>query len=104
MLEVDDFVAGVGIGFGIELRNETVKKRILPSIGDQDDLVGAIVGGVGGGGAELGFQRGGDRVDFVHEVAGFGVKYRVELRAEVCREGLVDILEQKFDALEIGDA
>ena len=73
VLEVNDFVAGIGIGLTVELRDEFVEERPLARVGDDHDLVGAVVRRVGGGGAELQLERAGeDGAEFTHEVAGLG--------------------------------
>lgn len=52
MFEGDDFVVGVGVGFDVEFGDEFVEECELVWVIEEDDLVGVIVGVVGGGGVD----------------------------------------------------
>jgi len=105
VLEVDDFVAGVGVGAGVEFGDEFVEERDLAFVGEKDDLVGAVVGAVGERGAKLILKRADEhRADLVYDIAGFGaVAERVELRREAGHHGLVEFVDEELDSLEVGD-
>ena len=104
VLEVEDLVAGVGVGLDVELGDELVEERILARVGDEDDLVGAVVGVVGGAGAELVLERAlEDGAELVDEVGGLGGFERVELGVEAGGGRAVEGLDEALDALEVGD-
>jgi len=69
VLEIDDFIAGVGVGLDVEFGDQLVEERILARVGDEDDLVGAVVGVVSGARAELVLERAAeDGAELVDEV------------------------------------
>ena len=102
VFEIEDLVAGVGVGFDVELGDELVEERILARVGDEDDLVGAVVGVVGRAGAELVLKRAlQDGAELVDEVGGLGGFQRVEFWVETGGGGTIEGFDEALDALEI---
>ena len=104
VVELEDVGAGVGVGFDVELGDEFVEERVLAGVGDEDGLVGAVVGGEGEGVAEG--LLAGTLEHLFHagdEVAGLGEAEGVELGGEVGGGGAVEGGDELFDALEVGD-
>ena len=102
VFEVDDLVAGVGVGFDVEFGDELVEERILAGVGDENDLVGAVVGVVGGAGAELVLECAlQNRAELVDEVGGLGGFERVEFWVEAGGRGAIERFDETLDALEI---
>ena len=103
VLERDHLHAGVGIRLDVELPDQGVKERVLPGVGDHDDLVRPVVGRVGGRGAELVRRGPGEhRLDLRHDVARLGpVLERVELGLEAVLPRLVDRLQEPLDLLDV---
>ena len=100
MFQVDDLGAGVGVGLDVEFGEKFVEKHELPRVGDQDNLVGAVVGGVAGGGAELvGELTLQHRAELGDHVAGLGEMNTVKFRRQVRDEGLIEFLHEQFDSL-----
>ena len=103
VLEINDFVARVRIGLHVEAGDEVVEERMLARVGDEHDLVGAVVGIEGGGRAELGLEGAGkNHAHLVYHVAGLGEAQLVKLRREAGQQRLVEAGDEGFDALEVG--
>lgn len=104
VFKVDDLVAGVGIGAHIEPGDQLIEEGVLARVGDEDDLVGAVVGMVGGGGAELLLQRAGEHgAQFGDNLTGLGRLQGVELWLQPRQGRLVEPCNQGFNTLKIAD-
>ncbi len=105
VLEINDVVAGIGISLLIEAPNQIVEEFVLARIGDENDLIGAIVGVVGGRAAELLLERAGeDGAQFADEVAGLRMGQLIKFRFHPRGHGAIDLPQQSLDALQIADA
>jgi hypothetical protein len=105
VFEIKNFVAGIRVRLLIELVDEFAEEVPLPRIGDDDDLLRAVIGVVRGRGTQLGLQCAPqNRAELVHELARLHISHCEEFRFHSSHERLVDLLEQCFDPLKITDA
>ena len=101
VFEVDDLVAGIRVGAHIEASDELVEKGMQSVVGDDDDLVGAIVGVERGARAELLSGRTlEDRAHLVREVGGLGVDERVEFWIKRVDVRLVEFFDEDLNPLQ----
>ena len=104
MLEVNDLIAGVRVGLDVELCDQLVEEGVLARIGDEDELVGAVVGREREGVAEG--LLGGVLQHLLHtsgQVAGLGEVQGVELGGEISGGGTVEGEQELLDALQVGN-
>ena len=104
VLEVDDLVARVGVGLHVEFGDQLVEERQLPRVADDNELVGAVVGVVSGGAADLILEGPAEkRADLVHDLAGLGEVQRIKFGLQAGEKRLVQLGDETFDPLEVAD-
>ena len=104
MLQEKDLAAGAGVGTDIETGDEIIEERLFARITDEEQLVGAVVGLVSGGGANLGGEGTAEEgAELVGDIGGLGEFEVVGFDGDPGGGGAVEGRHELLDALEVAD-